>query len=65
MKKNKASIPKLAGDALLLGAVMLANKVLDKSERRIKNNPVSDKALNRKLTITSIVYHAIGIFYNE
>jgi hypothetical protein len=65
MKKIKTSIPKLAGDAVLLGAVMFANKILDKTEKRMNAHPFSDKQLQRKLTITSIVYHAIGIFYNE
>ena len=65
MKHYKPSIKKLAGEAVLLGVAVLANKFLEKTEKKINEHNRSDKALERKLAITSIIYHAIGIFYNE
>jgi hypothetical protein len=64
MKRNKTSIRKLAGDALLVGAVLTANKLLRPKKEEEKLD-MHDPKLQRKLTWLSVVYHAIGIFYNE
>lgn len=65
MKRNKTSVRKLAGDALLVGAVLAANKLFNRKEEDKTEVDMRDPKLQRKLTMLSVVYHAIGIFYNE
>jgi hypothetical protein len=65
MKQKKTSIRKLAGDVLMMGAVLAANKLLKRKEENRTGVDMHDPKLQRKLTMLSVVYHAIGIFYNE
>ena len=56
---------KLAGNILMLGALAATKKILDKVNEPEERLGREEKNLERKLAITSIIYHAIGIFYNE
>ena len=65
MRKRKNSVLKLAGDAAFVAAITVVNHCLaDKEDAMVKRDG-DEKSLNRKLTVVSLVYHAIGIFYNE
>ena len=65
MRVRKNKILKLAGDAAFIAAIALANRCLmDRHTPMVKRDD-NEKQLNRKLTMVSLVYHAIGIFYNE
>jgi hypothetical protein len=65
MRKRKNSISQLAADAAFIAAVTLANRCLASKENTEIKRDGDEKSLNRKLTMVSLVYHAIGIFYNE
>ncbi|HLP20981.1 MAG TPA: hypothetical protein VK174_11800 [Chitinophagales bacterium] len=65
MRNTKPDMKKLAGSILMLGALAATKKILDKVNKPEERLDRNDKNLERKLAITSVVYHAIGIFYNE
>jgi len=65
MKRTKTSIRRIVGDVALLGTLVVSKKCLDKIEEHMNDRNKREKALNRKLAITGLIYHAIGIFYNE
>jgi hypothetical protein len=49
----------------MLGALAVTKKILDKANEPDDNICRDEKNLERKLAITAVIYHAIGIFYNE
>lgn len=65
MKRTKPNMKTLLGSVAMLGALAVTKKILDKVNQPDDGLRRDDKNLERKLAITSIVYHAIGIFYNE
>jgi hypothetical protein len=65
MKTRKTTVQRLAADALLITAVALANRCLKTKEPPMVKRDSDEKSLSRKLTMVSLVYHVIGIFYNE
>lgn len=65
MRKKKTSLLKTAGEAVALGALALTSRCIEKIENRKKAEPMDEEKLNRQLTVLSVVFHAIGIFYNE
>lgn len=65
MSHTKPDIKKLAGSILMLGALAVTKKILDKANEPDDNICRDEKNLERKLAITAVIYHAIGIFYNE
>ncbi len=62
--KKKPEHKKLVRDVALLGAMILVNKLAHAMEQR-RPAKDSEEILKRKLTIASLLYHAIGIVYNE
>jgi hypothetical protein len=65
MRRGKNVIVKLAGDAAFVAVITLVNRCLEKRERVMVPGSGDGERLNRRLTMVSLVYHAIGIFYNE
>ena len=65
MSARKSKILKLAADAAFIAAIALTNRCLASKETPMVKRDDNEKQLNRKLTMVSLVYHAIGIFYNE
>ena len=65
MKRRKNNIRKLAGDAAFVAGIALVNRCLEKRDNAMVQRDGDGEKLNRKLTLVSLVYHAIGIFYNE
>ena len=65
MKNRKTTVQRFAADAILIVAVALANRCLKTKDTPMVKRDGNEKSLNRKLTVVSLVYHAIGIFYNE
>ena len=65
MRVRKNNILKLACDAAFIAAIALANRCLIGRQKPMVNRDDNEEQLNRKLTVVSLVYHAIGIFYNE
>ncbi len=65
MRVRKNSVLKLAGDAAFIAAIALANRCLAGKETPAVKRDDNEKRLNRKLSMVSLVYHALGIFYNE
>lgn len=65
MKKNKNSILKLVKGAAFVVAITAVNRCFEKNESALVKRDLSAKQLNRQLSIVNLVYHAIGIFYNE
>jgi len=65
MKKSKNNIRRLARDAAFVAAITLVNRCLEQKESAMVQRDGDGKKLNRRLTMVSLVYHAIGIFYNE
>jgi hypothetical protein len=65
MRKRKNTALKLARDVAFVAAITLANRCLKNKETPLVKRDGNEKSLNRKLTLVSLVYHAIGIFYNE
>jgi hypothetical protein len=65
MKMKKKSLIKMVGSFQVLATALLIEKGLQKIERRLHDFNDTEKTTNRKLTALSIIYHAIGIFYNE
>ena len=64
MKKKSSKGKGLAYDLGTLAVIVLANRISEALEKRICAKD-SEEALKRKLTIISLIYHAIGIVYNE
>jgi hypothetical protein len=65
MKRQKHNTKALIADAAFIAAISLANRCLKPEKSEMVNRDVDEKSLSRKLTLVSLVYHAIGIFYNE
>ena len=65
MKNSKNRMLKLAGDAAFVAAITLINRFLEKRETSLLKRSDDEKALNRKLNLVNILYHMIGVFYNE
>ena len=65
MKNRKTSVQRLMADAALIAAVALVNRCLKTKAAPLVKRDGDEKSLSRKLTVVSLVYHAIGIFYNE
>ena len=65
MKKRRSTVLKLTGDAAFVAAITLANRYMEKSEGTWVKRDGDEKRLNRQLALVNIIYHAIGIFYNE
>ena len=65
MRKRKNTVLKLAGDAAFVATIALVNRCLETKQTPMVKRHGDEKGLNRKLTLVSLVYHAIGIFYNE
>ena len=65
MKKQSSSLLKTAGSLPLLAALIVVEKFSQKIKVRGRQPNENTSVSNRKLTMLSIVYHAIGVFYNE
>lgn len=66
MRKKSSPMSKLIGDAAFVAAIALANRCLEKyASRPLVKRDMDGAELNRRLSIVNLVYHAIGIFYNE
>ncbi len=65
MKKQSSSLLKTAGSLPLLAAIIVVEKFSQKFKEKDKPSKQNQSISNRKLTMLSIVYHAIGVFYNE
>jgi hypothetical protein len=64
MKKKRPSLQKLAANAAMLATISILNRCLEKKDiSMVKRGDA--KSLNRKLNLVNIVYHTLGIFYNE
>ncbi len=65
MKKNKAPLRDLAGDLLLLGALVVTKSCVSRIESRMREKNRDKEKLERSLTMAAVLYQVIGIFYNE
>ena len=65
MRRSKNTIRKLAADAAFVAAITLVNRCLDKKEKVTVNRNWDERQVKRSLNMVNLVYHAIGIFYNE
>lgn len=65
MPRRKATTRSLLKQVAVLGALAVTKKLLDKTGNNDSEPKYDDRNLERKLAITAIIYHAIGIFYNE
>jgi hypothetical protein len=65
MKRRKNTLRKLASDAAFVAAITLVNRYIEKKESVVVHRERDGEKLNRRLTMVSIVYHLIGVFYNE
>ena len=65
MKRRKHNARGLIADAAFIAAVTLMHRCLKAEKTGTVSRDVDEKNLSRKLTLVSLVYHAIGIFYNE
>jgi hypothetical protein len=65
MRKNKNDISKLAGEMAFVAAITLLNRCMEKKEHVMVHRNGDEKQLKRNLNLVNLIYHAIGIFYNE
>ena len=65
MRKPKNRRSNLIADAALVTTITLLNRCMETRERPMVQRDGDEKSLNRKLTIVSLAYHAIGLLYNE
>lgn len=65
MKRAKNNFGKLVSDAAFVAALTLVNRCLESKEKPMVKRDGDEASLNKKLAIVSLVYHAIGVFYNE
>jgi len=63
-KKNKSSIRK-AATISMLAIALLIEKCLRKIEFRQRELNSGETYTNHKLNLLSILYHTLGILYNE
>jgi len=63
--KRKKSVIKSAGEIGLLATAVVIERCMQKIERHQTKLIDREAATKRKLAVTSIIYHALGIFYNE
>ncbi len=71
-KAKKPPVPKqrktalqLAADIAAITAIALLNQCSKNKEKPLVKRDGDEKSLNKRLAIVNLVYHAIGIFYNE
>ena len=64
MKRRKSDTGSLLGQLLVVGAAALVEKISASKNKPIKARD-DEKAIERKVTLAHIMYHAIGIFYND
>ena len=65
MPKKKAVAAQLVRDAIMLASVRLLNRLMDDKEQPLVVRDGNEERLKRNLNIVNLVYHALGIFYNE
>jgi hypothetical protein len=65
MAKRKNTALKLLADAAFVAGIALTNHCLENKQHTPVKRDLDEKQLNRNLTLMSLLYHAIGIFYNE
>jgi len=65
MKRRKPDTRGLIADTAFIVAISLVNRCLKVKENTTVKRDGDEKSLSRKLTLVSLVYHAIGILYNE
>jgi hypothetical protein len=65
MPRRKNNTRSLLKQVAVLGALVITKKLLDKTGSHEPELKHDDRHLERKLAITAVIYHAIGIFYNE
>lgn len=64
MKRRKENTGSLLGKLLVVGIAALVEKISTTETKPTKASN-EQKAIERKVTMAHIMYHAIGIFYNE
>lgn len=65
MKKKRIPLCSVCRDAAVVGVYLLANSAKNKWQQRQQRGSLSEEELQTKLTRLSILYHLIGIIYNE
>jgi hypothetical protein len=65
MKRRKLDTRRLIADTAFIVAISLVNRCLKPEKNGMVNRDMDEKSLSRKLTLVSLVYHAIGVLYNE
>ncbi len=65
MPRRKTNTRSLLKQVAVLGALVVTKKLLDKTGSNAPELKHDDRHLERKLAITAVIYHAIGIIYNE
>jgi hypothetical protein len=65
MRKRKRGMERLLADAAFVGVITVLNRCLETRNTPMIKRGDDEKSLSRKLTLVSLVYHAIGILYNE
>lgn len=64
MKRQKANTGNLFGKLLVVGAAALVEKISAPKTQAVKPSN-EENAIERKVRLAHIMYHVIGIFYNE
>lgn len=65
MRKPKNKNCSLIPDVALVATITLINRFMETRDQPMVKRDGDEKKLNRKLTVVSLVYHALGLFYNE
>lgn len=64
MKRRKSDTGSLLGKLLVVAAAALVEKISAPKTKSIKASD-DEKTIERKVALAHIIYHAIGIFYND
>ena len=65
MARKKIIPTELVRDAMMLASIRLLNRWMDDKEQPFVVRDGNEERLKRNLNIVNLVYHALGIFYNE
>ncbi|MFN8297781.1 MAG: hypothetical protein U0T75_01650 [Chitinophagales bacterium] len=65
MKKKRHTLCSVCRDAAVVGVYLLANSAKSKWQQHKQQGNLTEEELQTRLTRLSILYHLIGIIYNE
>mgnify|MGYP000932254841 CR=1 FL=1 len=65
MKKKQKTILGCCRDAALIGTYLLAEKGIAKLKQRKQQGALTEEQFQKRMTALTVVYHLMGIIYNE